>query len=193
MWDIRHVCVTHSTDVLAKPLQTPRINKFSHTVIVLFFFFFTWLAHPGSAEDGQLHLRAFSHDSSCGKRRSAKQSVRSAVHSQIAASEETRVLPVTVLSFDASIHFNPVISPPFFFFYSSLAGISTFESSKNTFLSTTTCESYMCFSAGSSTFSTYFGRKRHSVERGLTVRHIRNTSVSRNCICVLAFGLSKRV
>lgn len=40
---------------------------------------FTWLAHPGSAEDSQLHLRAFGHDSGGGQRSSANQSVSSKV------------------------------------------------------------------------------------------------------------------
>lgn len=39
----------------------PPINTLSHSS---FCFLLTWLAHSGSAEDSQLHLWAFSHDSS---------------------------------------------------------------------------------------------------------------------------------
>lgn len=50
-----------------------KVSVRTHTCTHLF----TWLAHPGPAEDGQLHLRAFGHDSSGGQQRSANQSVQS--------------------------------------------------------------------------------------------------------------------
>lgn len=52
---------------------------------------FTWLSHPGSAEDGQLHLRAFGHDSSCDERSSASQSVISEVSPKHPPSRKQRL------------------------------------------------------------------------------------------------------
>lgn len=62
---------------LQKPLQEPACETKAH--LQTHMESFTWLAHPGSAKDSQLHLRAFGHDSSCSQRRSANQSVSSEV------------------------------------------------------------------------------------------------------------------
>lgn len=60
-------------------------NTHKHTLM------FTWLSHPGSAEDGQLHLRAFGHDSSCDERSSASQSVISEVSPEHPPSRKQRL------------------------------------------------------------------------------------------------------
>lgn len=60
-------------------------NTHKHTLM------FTWLSHPGSAEDGQLHLRAFGHDSSCDERSSASQSVISEVSPKHPPSRKQRL------------------------------------------------------------------------------------------------------
>lgn len=66
---------TKSVRTVKQSFVRARMYTNTHKHILMF----TWLSHPGSAEDGQLHLRAFGHDSSCDERSSASQSVISEV------------------------------------------------------------------------------------------------------------------
>lgn len=66
---------TKSVRTVKQSFVRARMYTNTHKHILMF----TWFSHPGSAEDGQLHLRAFGHDSSCDERSSASQSVISEV------------------------------------------------------------------------------------------------------------------
>lgn len=149
-----NIYVKHSITVSSRPFAGACIK---HTLtlartqrgVFIFFFLLTWLAHSGSAENSQLHLRAFSHDSSSAAsedQQSAQRALRSAICPGKAASRGKQWV-LSLLWCRGT--FQPLKYPTaFYYYYCPLSRM----------IHQTICESCACFPAGLSTFAIYFGQ-----------------------------------
>lgn len=147
MWNIPPLC--HPGLLQALALNTLSHSLAHREVFFIFFFLLTWLAHSGSAENSQLHLRAFSHDSSSAAsedQQSAQRAPRSAICPGKAASRGKQWV-LSLLWCRGT--FQPLKYPTaFYYYYCPLSRM----------IHQTICESCACFPAGLSTFAIYFGQ-----------------------------------